>query len=132
MGITSLRRTMIPSMNDGAVGKDVEPAYGTIWRTAMMSSTNVSGPMRKVMRRRSLSATRRFCHAADRRAEMAEGFDHFAGGGAVGVGDGAHLLHGGHDLLAFRGLVGGHLENLMNHFDGALHGGGDHGRAGAL
>src|SRR5436189_578361 len=44
---------MIPSMNSGAVGTLVDPAYGTIWRTAMMSSTNVSGPTRNVMRRSS-------------------------------------------------------------------------------
>ena len=41
--MTSLRSTMIPSMNDGAVGTDVEPVYGMICRTAMMSRTNVSG-----------------------------------------------------------------------------------------
>src|SRR5947207_1578626 len=102
--MTSLRRTTMPSTNDGAVGSEVEPPYGTIWRTAMMSSTNVSGPMRKVMRRRSLSATRRFSHAANGLAELAQGVDHLAGRGAVGVGDGAHLLHRGHDLLALRGL----------------------------
>ena len=42
---------------------DVEPLYGMICRTAMMSSTNVSGPMRKVMRRSSFaSATDGFSH----------------------------------------------------------------------
>src|SRR6058998_649042 len=100
MGITSLRRTMMPSTNDGAVGSDVEPLYGMICRTAMMSSTNVSGPMRKVIRRSSFaSATGRFSHAADRFVEQGERIDHFIGRSAVAVGDGAHLLHGGHDLL---------------------------------
>src|SRR5436309_12221031 len=100
MGMTSLRSTMIPSTNDGAVGRVVEPAYGMICRTAMMSRTNVSGPMRKVMRRRSLdSATLQLSHAADGVAEQPQRVDHLVGGGAVAVGDGAHLLHGGDDLL---------------------------------
>src|SRR5215210_4594824 len=113
MGMTSLRRTMMPSTNEGAVGSDVEPAYGMICRTAMMSRTNVSGPMRKVMRRSSFaSATRRFSDAANGLVERAERVDHLAGGIAVVVGDGAHLLHGGDDLLALRRLHGGHLEDL--------------------
>src|SRR6266581_4698494 len=120
MGITSLRRTTMPSTNAGAVGSDVEPLYGMICRTAMMSSTNVSGPMRKVMRRRSASATRRFSHAANGLGEQPERLDHLAGRGAVAVGDGAHLLHGGHDLLALRGLAGGDLEDLVNHVDHPL------------
>src|ERR1019366_7329428 len=36
---------MMPSTKAGAVGSEVEPAYGMIWRTAMMSRTNVSGPI---------------------------------------------------------------------------------------
>src|SRR5437016_13474218 len=113
MGMTSLRRTMIPSTNDGAVGRDVEPPYGMICRTAMMSRTNVSGPMRKVMRRRSLSATHRFSHAPDGLAEQRERLDHLTGGGAIPFRDGAHLLHGGDDLLALCRLAGGDLEDLV-------------------
>src|SRR5215212_9237104 len=113
IGTTSLRSTMIPSMNAGAVGTVVEPLYGMIWRTAMMSRTNVSTPTRNVIRRSaevaSAIASRphaELAHflfeAADRVVEQRDGVAHLRGGGAIAVGDDAHLLHRRDDLLALR------------------------------
>src|SRR5688572_28642433 len=107
IGMTSLRRTTMPSMNAGAVGTEVEPLYWMIWRTAMMSRTNVSGPTRKVMRRRSLMAVscphpelpRLVIEAANRVVEQPDGLAHVAGQRAIPVRDRTHLLHGRDDLL---------------------------------
>src|SRR4029078_5747032 len=129
MGMTSLRRTMIPSTNAGAVGTDVEPLYGMIWRTAMMSRTNVSGPTRKVIRRSSLSSAiaqdsglrpdpdpPTLCvDAAQRVGEEGDGVAHLVRRAAVRLGDVAHLLHRGHDLLALRRLSRSHLADFVDH-----------------
>src|SRR5215210_3469919 len=124
IGMTSLRRTMMPSTNEGAVGMEVEPVYGTIWRTAMMSRTNVSRPTRKVIRRTSVAVAIRLLslstnpeftdlvvEAADGVVQQRDRGAHVARGGTVVVRDRAHLLHRRHDLFAFRGLVGGDLED---------------------
>src|SRR3954468_17989765 len=96
-----------------------------IWRTAMMSSTNVSGPTRNVISRssfidvESLRAHSELAHffveAANRVVEQCDRVVHLAGAAAVDVGDGADLLHRGHDLLALVRLAGGDLEDLVDH-----------------
>src|SRR3954451_14613099 len=111
-----------------------------IWRTAMMSSTNVSGPTRKVMSRSSFddsAMTSRanaelpdlFVETANGVVEQTDGIAHVVRRGAVAVGDGANLLHRDDDLLALRRLVRRHLENLVDHVDHPLGGRRDHGRA---